>query len=72
MSDPKTVNTIEVTKDGSIWIDIIELKRGSSQILVKQAYLCQGHRDDPTEFFISKYDIRSIIEALEKVEKEIQ
>ncbi len=71
MDNPRIVNTIEVTNDGTIWIDIIEIKRGLTQIIGKHVYLCQGDRNNPTEFFISKFDIRSIIEALEKVEKEI-
>ena len=70
MSDPKVIKRLMGREDVA-WADIIEVKRGE-RVIGKQAYLCQGDKDNATEFFISSFDIRSIIELLERVEKELR
>lgn len=64
------IKRIDVTPDGTIWIDVVNIVR-NKKIIGRAAYLCQGSHNDPTEFFISKFDIKNIIEKLQELEKDL-
>ena len=71
MTQPKTLKRIQIGQPSNqLWIDIIEIKRGT-RILGKSAYLCQGDDENPTEYYVSKYNIQEIIDALEEAKLEI-